>query len=237
MNFQRAKQLQESDLALLQVKNEDYGNSNILTTGIYGIGVRLQDKVARLLNLTEGNKVPSVRGESIADTLGDISNYGIIGRLLLEGQVGDPAGGTTAPAAASSGDYRTTDAAGRMVYLAGPIDMISEVDAREWREMVTENLVSEKWATFSPFGAVGNGPCGPGRTVQICLAAVLICDAVIVRLPVNAPAFGSIRELEYAKAHGKPVVVWSDWVDASLFSQDLVVVRTLDEVIGWLRTQ
>lgn len=239
MNFNRAAEMQASDLALLERKNADYGNANILTTGIYGVGVRLQDKVARLLNLTDGNRVAQVKGETIEDTLGDISNYGLIGRLLLEGQVGPATGAPTAPVASSAVSSRTQEghAYGRMAYLAGPIDHVTHDVAMGWRDSVTDLLYSHQWATFNPAGSVGNGPFAPGRAVQMCRAAIQICDILIAHLPPDTKAFGTIREIEYAKAIGKPVVVWSEWTATSLFSCDVPTLADLTDVIDWVKQQ
>lgn len=228
--------MQEADLALLKRKNSDYGNNNILTTGIYGVGVRLQDKIARLLNLTKGNVVPEVKGESVEDTLADISNYGLIGRLLLEGQLGDSTTNTTTQPATSKQvlpQFRTNPN-GRMVYLGGPVDFVSHTDAVSWRESLTEALMEHKWATYSPVGAIGNGYYGPGRVIEMCLSAINICDAMVAKLPDNTKAFGTIREIEYAKALGKPVIVWSPWADQSIFAYDLEVVGNQPDVVRWL---
>lgn len=72
----------------LVLKRRDYGSANINTTGLYGVAVRLSDKVARLLNLTSqaplSGPTPAV-AETIADTLGDTVGYGLIGMELEEG--------------------------------------------------------------------------------------------------------------------------------------------------------
>ena len=67
-------------------KANDYGGTldNISMTGLSGIAVRLVDKIARLHSLTNGVE-QKVKDESIRDTLIDISNYGKIGVLLLDG--------------------------------------------------------------------------------------------------------------------------------------------------------
>jgi hypothetical protein len=60
----------------LLAKREDYGTQNIAITGGYGLAVRLQDKVSRLLNL-EGGETPNF--ESLDDTYRDIIGYAMIG--------------------------------------------------------------------------------------------------------------------------------------------------------------
>lgn len=62
---------------LLMDKRADYGTTNIAITGLYGVAVRLQDKVSRLLNLLASGQEPN--NESIEDTFRDIAGYGLIG--------------------------------------------------------------------------------------------------------------------------------------------------------------
>lgn len=60
-------------------KREDYGTLNIKITGRYGLAVRMQDKVSRLLNLSRpGAGVPHV-AETLEDTYRDLAGYALIG--------------------------------------------------------------------------------------------------------------------------------------------------------------
>lgn len=61
----------------LLAKRDDYGTQNIAITGRYGLAVRLQDKVSRLLNLDRAGVKPNF--ESIEDTYRDIIGYAMIG--------------------------------------------------------------------------------------------------------------------------------------------------------------
>jgi len=71
---------------ILIKKHEDYGPENISRAPggpINGLAVRLHDKVARLANLLKtGNEA---NYESMRDTFIDISNYGLIGIMVLDG--------------------------------------------------------------------------------------------------------------------------------------------------------
>lgn len=70
---------------LLIKKHQDYGPKNIMNSPggpINGLIVRLYDKVARLANLTENGS--AAQFESLRDTLMDISNYGLIGVMVLD---------------------------------------------------------------------------------------------------------------------------------------------------------
>ena len=67
---------------LLDKKQKDYGPKNITRFGVRGVSVRLYDKVERLANLLmDRNESP--QNESLEDTFRDITNYGLIGLMLL----------------------------------------------------------------------------------------------------------------------------------------------------------
>jgi len=72
-------------VAILKKKNHDYGDHNLEVFGLYGIAVRLCDKVMRLANLSQNEAEVD---ESIEDTLTDIAGYAINAiRLLREGRL------------------------------------------------------------------------------------------------------------------------------------------------------
>lgn len=76
---------------LLIRKQMDYGPRNIMDSPggpISGITVRLFDKLARLRNLIE-NSNGEAQFESLRDTLLDISNYGLIGVMVLDNTFDD----------------------------------------------------------------------------------------------------------------------------------------------------
>lgn len=73
-------------LQIMVAKHSDYGPNNILRSPgspVYGLSVRLHDKIERLNNLVSKNQDP--KNESIRDTFVDIANYAIIGLLVLDG--------------------------------------------------------------------------------------------------------------------------------------------------------
>jgi len=71
---------------MLIKKNEDYGDGNLLRYGLYGICVRIADKLARLENMVF--KSPKTE-ETIEDTLKDIAGYAMNAlRLLRERRLG-----------------------------------------------------------------------------------------------------------------------------------------------------
>jgi hypothetical protein len=68
---------------LLASKQHDYGPGNILAFGLYGIVVRMNDKVARLDNLMA--KGARARNESVLDTLIDLVGYAVVAQMLVDG--------------------------------------------------------------------------------------------------------------------------------------------------------
>jgi hypothetical protein len=69
-------------VATLCSKQHDYGHGNINKFGLFGVLVRLSDKIERYKNLT--NKHTEAINESIGDTLTDMVGYCIIALMLLD---------------------------------------------------------------------------------------------------------------------------------------------------------
>ena len=69
---------------LFDSKQHDYGSANISMFGEYGVLVRLNDKLQRLINLQKRADAPA--NESIEDTWRDIGGYGFIGEMLHNGE-------------------------------------------------------------------------------------------------------------------------------------------------------
>ena len=72
-----------SDIQLFDQKQRDYGKLNISKFGQVGVLVRASDKIERLTNLIQSDKVPS--NESVKDSWQDLSIYGAIARVVNEG--------------------------------------------------------------------------------------------------------------------------------------------------------
>lgn len=67
-------------------KQRDYGPKNILNSVVspeLAIAVRLNDKLARLVNLSQSDRNPE--NESLKDTADDIIGYGLVLKMVLEG--------------------------------------------------------------------------------------------------------------------------------------------------------
>ncbi|VVB77271.1 Uncharacterised protein [uncultured archaeon] len=64
-------------------KNTDYGSGNILKFGVIGLIVRETDKMERIKNLLKNEA--SFKKETVEDTLMDMINYAVYGKMLLDG--------------------------------------------------------------------------------------------------------------------------------------------------------
>ena len=78
-----------ANLKLFDRKQQDYGPENISEWGTLGVVVRSSDKVKRLKTLLRkrwaNGDDAQVNNESIADSLRDLANYGLIGVMLEQG--------------------------------------------------------------------------------------------------------------------------------------------------------
>ena len=72
-----------SDIQLFDQKQRDYGRMNIAKFGQIGVLVRASDKLERLTNLIQSDRVPS--NESVEDSWQDLSVYGAIARVINKG--------------------------------------------------------------------------------------------------------------------------------------------------------
>ena len=90
--LQKFKEIQKEQLELFCKKQLDYGPSNIglgkgkvekdkdVRLSAMGLGIRMQDKISRFLNLSMNDRKPN--NESLDDTLIDIANYAIMGLIV-----------------------------------------------------------------------------------------------------------------------------------------------------------
>ena len=85
MSFNRVQQMtevQHEALQLFKRKNADYGDS-FATFGPIGVIVRMQDKISRLINVSNTN-INCVKDESLRDTLIDLHNYAAMAIMLMD---------------------------------------------------------------------------------------------------------------------------------------------------------
>lgn len=85
--FDKAVHKAATEVADLVIrKQHDYGPKNIMNSLVepeIGIAVRLNDKLARLVNLVRSGKMPE--NESLVDTADDIIGYGLVLKMVLAG--------------------------------------------------------------------------------------------------------------------------------------------------------
>ena len=72
------------DIQLFDKKQHDYGPGNIAKFGEFGVLVRTNDKLERLINLNKRGDTPV--NESVMDTWQDLSVYGAIARVVRQDQ-------------------------------------------------------------------------------------------------------------------------------------------------------
>ncbi len=121
------------------------------------------------------------------------------------------------------------------LYLAGPIEGVSLDDATGWRLRAAE---------IAPAGCLLFDPVLAWHGVSQATASAVSygdrvtiahCDGVLAYLAGPGRAFGTIREIEWARSHGKPVaVVVGDDPLLSAFAHDVSQHRTLDEALDAL---
>jgi hypothetical protein len=81
-SVEKFKQVQNEGLQLFIKKNKDYGES-YSNCGLIGILIRIQDKMNRLINISNTN-ITLVKEESLKDTLLDLHNYAALALLLYD---------------------------------------------------------------------------------------------------------------------------------------------------------
>jgi hypothetical protein len=69
------------------IKSSAYGAHAIGRFGVFGIAVRMSDKIERLITLTMNPNI-SDADESIDDTLRDLAGYAIIALIVRQGKWG-----------------------------------------------------------------------------------------------------------------------------------------------------
>ncbi len=83
----RFKNIVDTMTRIFEAKNADYGDSFGKLFEEYGttsLLIRLEDKLNRLKTLSSKDFTTRVRDESITDTLLDLANYAILGKIALD---------------------------------------------------------------------------------------------------------------------------------------------------------
>lgn len=75
-----------SNLQKLDGKQQDYGAENLHKFGTFGVVVRMNDKMERIVNLSKKSGAStSPVNESMQDSFLDLSNYGLIAYVIDNG--------------------------------------------------------------------------------------------------------------------------------------------------------
>ena len=90
MSYNRVQKFEEITTGMLDLykrKNADYGNSVAKTFDEWGLVsflVRMEDKMNRVINLTQKQGEAKVADEKIEDTILDLANYSIMALIELD---------------------------------------------------------------------------------------------------------------------------------------------------------
>lgn len=209
IDLEKVARLHQEDRDLLRVKNAAYGNTGLRQTGLEGIATRVIDKSNRLLNLARNPRL-DLGDEPIRDTLRDISNYGILGRMLDDDSL------RNRPAS---------------VYLAGPIDLADPETRVGWQRMAGTVLGNYGVSVYAPYFISHHNKEVKKQIMSIGFHIVSVADMVLAYLPRHTPTLGTVREIHHAASLGKRVVVASDWAETSAFSADLECYPTVGEAL------
>lgn len=118
------------------------------------------------------------------------------------------------------------------IYLAGPIDGVSERLARGWREDAGTDLPMGV-VLFSPAHAYFGASKATAREVcYLNRMQIAATDAMIANC-LDGFGFGTVREIEFAVSQHKPVVVMESagLAQQSLMMHDVVVVEDWDTAL------
>ena len=120
-----------------------------------------------------------------------------------------------------------------LVYCAGPLDGVSWGEGRDWYEEMAA-LSPLGWALYCPGLAFKDATEDP-RSMDVANRVVIshACDVVIAKLDGPGMGFGTIREIEFARMLGKPVIVIGEIV--SLLAHDIKVVDSLEDAVELMK--
>lgn len=118
-----------------------------------------------------------------------------------------------------------------MIYLAGPIDLVTKQESSTWREKFANELASRGMSSFNPasaFKLILDNEDDAKTLVNINTAALHQTDFVVFVMGKTIPSIGTPMELFMAHMHDIPhVVVWEPQIqsfDSKLPSSPPVVV-------------
>jgi len=127
-----------------------------------------------------------------------------------------------------------------LVYLGGPIDLVTDEERTDWRSKLKFILQAEGISSFDPCAAFNinltdRSDCA--RLVEINERALGTCDTAVFVMSKSQPSIGTPIEMFAAHHMGKQaIVVWNDEgpLPAYVTNYAGVVVRTIDEAAAML---
>lgn len=119
----------------------------------------------------------------------------------------------------------------RLIYLAGPLDGLS-IDGTTWYDEF-ETLCPDDVVGFMPGRAFIGAAENPSGMDAANRAVIRASHGVLANLSGPGRAFGTIREIEFAKSLGVPVIVVGD-VASSLMAYDVIQTPDLQSAVAYL---
>lgn len=117
-----------------------------------------------------------------------------------------------------------------MVYLAGPVDGITEAESRDWRAETAGDYPNVLF--FMPDTAFANANRTNARLMHHMNQHAINCShALLANLSGPGLGFGTVREVEFAASRNKFTVVvdGQDKLAQTLLVHDLHIVKSMDE--------
>ena len=102
------------------------------------------------------------------------------------------------------------------VYLAGAIDLVSEIEAKGWRRQAARTLERYGITVLDPTEVVVPDPT-PENVFEADEALLATSDAVLAEHAFPVPHYGTTVEIEESVQIGRPVVVWHGQLGLPLY--------------------
>lgn len=100
-----------------------------------------------------------------------------------------------------------------MIYLSGPIDLVTSEEAHHWRDQAKETIkmMDLNAEVFDPTDYLADwAGAFDARRAEVCVTfdKAKIAESSVILMNANRPGWGTGMETFYANAIGVPVVAW-----------------------------